>query len=109
MTDETDALTARARQLEEENSLLRSIQSPSGPDTGLRAENAMLRNELDAIRSSGRSDPFSPGQTEIPRTIEEFNALPQAQRHAVAGRMTRQQRDEMLGRHSLQESPESYL
>ena len=109
MTDEFDALMARARRLEEENSMLRSMQSPSGSDTGLRAENVMLRNELEAVRSSGRPVPPSPGEAEIPRTLEEFKALPPTRRHAVARKMTRQQRDEMLGRHSSKEGRESYL
>jgi len=109
MTDEFEALMARARQLEEENSMLRSMQSPSGPDAGLRAENVMLRGELEAIDSSARPVPPSPGEGEIPQTVEEFNALSPTQRRAVARRMTRQQRDEVLGRHPSQEGRESYL
>jgi len=109
MTDEFDALMARARRLEEENSMLRSMQSPSGPDDGLRAENAMLRSELGAIRSSAGPVPPAPGEAETPETLQEFNALPPAQRQAVARRMTRQQRDEVLGRQSSKEGRESYL
>ena len=52
MTDELADLLARARQLERENASLRSMQSPGGDDVGLRGENAMLRQELELLRTA---------------------------------------------------------
>ena len=98
MTNEMDSLAARARELEEENALLRSMQSPSGRDTAVRAENAVLRSELGLIRGSAGPDGPRSGEAELPGSLGEFNALPPSRREALARRMTRQQRDDMMGR-----------
>ena len=108
-TDEIDALTSRARQLEEENALLRSMQSPGGDHAALKAENVMLRNELSGVRGAARPDGHGPVDEPMPRTLEEFNALPPHRREAVARQMTRQQRDQVLGRSAQDEGRESYL
>jgi len=108
MTDETDVLTARARQLEEENALLRSMQSPSGQDSSLRAENIVLRSELGLVRREARPGDVCPDTAEVPQTLEEFAALPPEQRQTVARQMNRQQRDHVLGRRPHQDR-ESYL
>lgn len=109
MSDETGALTERARQLEEENALLRSMQSPSGDEGALRAENALLRGELDLVRSAARPPRGAPGPDELPQTVEEFNALPSDQRQEVAYRMTRQQRDALIGRTDTRRTRDDYL
>jgi len=120
MTDELADLLARARQLERENASLRSVQSPGGDDLDLRSENAMLRQELELLRAAPAAAGASPDSPvaggapraaasaasmgsnqagdEMPRTIADFNALPPARREHVARSMTRQQRDDLLGR-----------
>ena len=108
MTDETETLTARARQLEAENALLRSMQSPSGDEAGVHAENLMLRGELDLVRGA-QTPAASAVPADVPKTLAEFVALPAAQRQIVARRMTRQQRDELLGRRDAGQGRESYL
>jgi len=104
MPDEIETLTARARQLEQENALLRSMQSPGGDEAPAQAENLMLRSELGAVRGSQSpaaapvGDPPAAAPADVPKSLAEFNALPAAQRQIAARRMTRQQRDELLGR-----------
>jgi len=103
MTDEMDSLVARARELEKANALLRSMQSPSGRDTALREENAVLRGELGLVRRKpGPDDPPS-DEADLPGTLAEFNALPPARREGLARRMTRRQRDDLIGRSRSQE------
>ena len=115
MTDELAGLLGRARQLEQENASLRSMQSPSGDDAGLRGENAMLRHELDLLRapadgSRGASAPAPTASAEeMPRTLADFSALPQARRDQVARSMTRRQRDELLGRSQSDDEGQNYL
>jgi hypothetical protein len=109
MTDEIEALLARARQLEEENALLRSMQSPGGDHAALQAENVMLRGELDRVREASRAAAPQPETTDAPRTLEQFNALPPPQRQAVAQKMSRQQRDELLGRSQARKDRKVYL
>jgi hypothetical protein len=111
MSDEIETLTARARQLEQENALLRSMQSPGGDEAPAQAENLLLRSELGLVRGTqsppspaaapaGDSPGAAPGAApaDVPKSLAEFNALPAAQRQLAARRMTRQQRDELLGR-----------
>jgi hypothetical protein len=115
MPDEIETLTARARQLEQENALLRSMQSPGGDEAGVQAENLILRNELGLVRATpgpaaapaGDSPAATPA--DVPKSLAEFNALPAAQRQIVARRMTRQQRDELLGRRDAGAGQECYL
>lgn len=107
MSDEIETLTARARQLEQENALLRSMQSPGGDEAPAQAENLLLRSELGLVRgtqspqspaAAPTGDPPGAGSADVPKSLAEFNALPAAQRQFAARRMTRQQRDELLGR-----------
>jgi hypothetical protein len=109
MTDELDSLLARARELERENSLLRSIQSPSGGEAALRAENAMLMRELD-LAQAAPSGPARPDEAgERPRSLEAFNALPPDERRAAALRMTSEERDALLGRGRAGHDLDNYL
>jgi len=100
MSDEMEALRDRARSLEEENALLRSMQPARGGEAALLAENALLRRELAMLRgpAKGGAAGAAAGAAAVPRTIEEFRTLLPAQRQAAALNMSRQQRDEMLGR-----------
>ena len=134
MTDELADLLARARQLERENASLRSMQSPGGDDVGLRGENAMLRQELELLRTAPAALGASPDASdapvadgasraaaatastgsdqagdEMPRTLADFNALPSARREHVARSMTRRQRDELLGRNCPGGDERNYL
>ena len=106
MTDEIDALLARARRLEEDNALLRSLQSPGGDQDALQAETVLLRRELDRLGPAPDEAQQPPETGEPPGTLAEFNALPAARRRALAQRMTRRQRDELLGRDA---SPADHL
>lgn len=108
MTDETETLMARAKQLEEENALLRSVQSPTGGEAPLRAENAMLRQELRLTRDAAQAVGPHATDAEQPATLEEFRALSPSQRRAVAQQMTRQERDRLLGR-SVADAQDNYL
>jgi len=49
------------------------------------------------------------GEAEPPPTLEQFNALPPAERSRVARTMTRAQRDRLLGRPSAPAQPSRYL
>ena len=109
MADEIDALLAHARQLEEDNALLRSMQSPRGDDVGLQAENAMLRRQLRSVRDEPQTSAPHTGDAPRPQTLDEFNALPSGQREAAARRMSRRQRDELLGRTDGEHGRECYL
>lgn len=117
MTDELADLLGRARQLEQENASLRSRQTPGGDDADLRSENVMLRHELELLRAApGRTDAAPAPATapagaadEMPRTLADFSALPQPRREQIARRMTRQQRDELLGRNQSGDNGQSYL
>ncbi len=131
MTDELADLLTRARQLERENASLRSMQSPGGDDVDLRSENAMLRQELEllrvapsgmgvsadspvaggAYRAAAGAASAGPDQAgdETPRTLADFNALPPARREHVARGMTRQQRDDLLGRSCRGGDERNYL
>lgn len=114
MTDELAGLLGRARQLEQENASLRSMQSPGGDDADLRSENAMLRHELELLRAApergaaSASDTAAPGD-EMPRTLADFSALPRTRRERVARSMTRRQRDELLGRCQSGDDSQNYL
>ncbi len=118
MTDELSDLLGRTRQLEQENASLRSRQTPGGDDADLRSENVMLRHELELLRAapggSGAAPatveaPAADAADEMPRTLADFSALPQTRRELVARSMTRQQRDELLGRNQSDDSGQNYL
>lgn len=107
MSDERRSLLARARRLEDENALLRAIQSPTGGEAALRAENALLRRQLDRVRKAPRAagPPTGPAEAPAaqgqPRDVAEFNALEPRQRAALARRLDRGQRDRLLGRDQI--------
>ena len=107
MTDRADTLLARAMHLEEENKLLRSLQSPSGDEAALRAENLVLRRELDFVRQAAPGS--GPDASEPPDTIAEFNALSAEQRVRLARRMTRGERNRLLGRSGRPGDSSRYL
>ena len=110
MTDERiDVLLARARRLEQANALLRSCQDPSGRDVSLRAENVLLRSELDRLRAAPRAHAAPSASVARAPTLEEFRALPASQRQALARQMTPRQRDELLGRTAGRRDDECYL
>jgi len=110
MTDESiDTLLARARQLEEENALLRSLQSPSGQDASLRAENVLLRTEVERLQAGRRPDPAASAPAAPPTTLDAFRAMPSSHREAFARETTRQQRDDLLGRAAGRQDRECYL
>ncbi len=114
MTDELADLLGRARQLEQENASLRSRQTPGGDDADLRSENVMLRHELELLRAVPGDTDAAPATVqadadEMPRTLADFSALSQTRREMVARSMTRQQRDELLGRNQSDDSAQSYL
>jgi len=112
MTDELTGLLARARQLEQENASLRSIQSPDGDDLELRCENAMLSSELERLRTRAGQPAPPPGpgdEAPMPRTPAEFNALSADRRRRLAHSMTRSQRDRLLGRGGLGGEEGDYL
>jgi len=119
MTDELADLLGRARQLEQDNASLRSRQTPGGDDADLRSENVILRHELELLRAApgpaGAESLPAPAivqagtADDMPRTLADFSALPQPRREQVARSMTRQQRDELLGRNRSDDSGQSYL
>ena len=110
MTDrQIDTLLARAAQLEEANALLRSVQSPSGQDASLRAENVLLRHELDRLRAAPRASAAQRPAAGPPATLDEFRTMPASDREALARQMTRRQRDDILGRTAGQPDGECYL
>ena len=88
---------------------MRSLQSPSGGDAPLRAENAMLRGELGRLQAAGGPGGAAPASAAPPATLEEFLALPAPQRQAAARQMTQQQRDDLLGRSAGRPDAECYL
>ena len=78
MADEIDTLLARARRLEEENTLLRSMQSPTGDDAALQAENVLLRTELARIRRSPGGAPPAPKLVSPRPGAIQFTLIPEA-------------------------------
>jgi len=119
MADELADLLSRARQLEQENASLRSRQTPGGDDADLRSENVMLRHELELLRAApgaaGAESSPAPAPAPavaadgMPRTLADFSALPRTRREQIARSMTRQQRDELLGRNQSGDTGQSYL
>lgn len=109
MTSEMESLTGRMQTLERENALLRSMQSPTGADSGLLAENAMLSRELGFVRNAARDADGGSEHTPVPEALDEFRALPSHQRRKVARDMSPQQRDKILGRRPSRDDEHSYL
>ncbi len=110
MSDTIEALLSRTRQLEEENALLRALQpsaqttAPANPKEPKPSEAPLSKpRDLSPWDSATPAAPPAapvPTATEVlmPRTLQEFRALPADRRAAAALAMTRRQRDELLGR-----------
>lgn len=110
MSETIEALVIRARQLEEENALLRALQ-PAGHAAVPAAAAPASSPPPGASPACSPGDspkahaaPLAPAAPAVqavdaaPRTLQEFRALPAERRTAAALAMTRRQRDEMLGR-----------
>ncbi len=106
MSDEMETLRARARELEKANARLRSAQGPGGDHIEAQTTNALLRRELALL--GGYADAPASGDAP-PESVEQFAALPPARRSHMARRMTRAQRDALLGRNTAETPDGGYL
>ncbi len=110
MHDEMDRLLTRARELEEHNEILTSMQSPGGDDADLRSENALLRHELEQVRrQSGSAEPLKDSNAVAVESVEDFLAMGAEDRIRAAGAMTQAERDHLLGRRGRPAESQSYL
>ena len=91
---EAEQLAASIRRLRQENAVLRENQSPAAGALDLQAENIVLRREAEMLRQA--LPEFVPHGGPLPKTLADFNALPEAHRRQIL-------REQPAHAHRLQE------